>query len=269
MTRGRKLFFFLGLFLLLSPSVRAEDRGLEFFVSVDSVAAYSASGLRERLKSHRVRFDDPMHGKPKTYRAFALHDVLELGFGAAWMSAEYGEATFAALDGYESYAEAELLRRDGGFIAFEDLDVPGWEPIGHKKADPAPYYLFWTGKEQSTANGYPWPWQLAAIHLMRFEERYPGVVPKGAAADSSARRGFTVFKQQCFRCHAMDQQGGKIGPDLNAPRNITTYRDAALLKEFIRAPSKFRHSNMPDHEHLSDGELDDLLDYLRFMGARR
>ena len=162
------------------------------------------------------------------------------------------------------------LGEEGGWLAFRDLDVPsgGWEPVGHKKANPGPFFLVWTGELQSTENAYPWPWQLAAINLIRFEDQYPAVVPAGAPEKGAAWRGFATFKARCLRCHSMNLEGGKIGPDLNAPQSITAYRSKAMLLSFIRQPSKYRHSQMPDHTDLTDGYLEDLYRYFKHQAKR-
>jgi mono/diheme cytochrome c family protein len=134
-------------------------------------------------------------------------------------------------------------------------------------ADPAPFYLLWTNPEQTTANGYPWPWQLSTIAILHFRDQYPKVYPTGSDETSAAYRGFLIFKGRCFRCHSMNQQGGKVGPDLNAPKSIVTYRSQDMVREFIRNPSKYRYTHMPDHRDLDDAALDDLLAYFWFMSG--
>lgn len=258
------------LFLVLSAPLRASEPRLEFLRSDRRVSVFTLSEIKALLKPAEVGLADPFYGgRPKRYAAFPLKALLDLGFGAGWREWPESEGTLRALDGYESFADAQRLAEEGGYVAFDDLDREGWEPIGHKKADPGPFYVFWTGKDQTMANAYPWPWQLSAIRLSRFEEQYGRVFPKGAAPGSPALRGYEVFRQQCFRCHAIDRQGGIIGPDLGAPRNIVSYLPEGYLREFIRAPSKFRHSNMPDHEHLTDTDLDTLLAYFRHLAGKK
>lgn len=249
------------------PKLSLEAR-LSFARSGAEVARLSLRELLEKVKPRKVRFYDPRHGKVKSYRCLAIRDVMDAGFGRGWDGGPHTEAVLTALDGYASVSAARKLAEDGGCLAFEDLDVPGWEPIGRKRANPGPFYLLWTNEEQSTENEYPWPWQLAQISLVRFEERYPEVVPAGAAPDSKAFRGYLLFRGQCLRCHSMNQQGGKIGPDLNAPQSVTSYRPKKMIKAFIRQPSWFRHTEMPDHAHLSEGDLEDLYLYLKFMSRR-
>ena len=68
----------------------------------------------------------------------------------------------------------------------------------------------------------------------------------------------------------MNQQGGKVGPDLNAPQSIVSYRSQNMIREFIRNPSRYRYTRMPDHQDLDDRALDELLAYFWFMnGSRR
>lgn len=253
------------LALLAAGAARAEGPVLEFRASGERKAAFSLGELKGALASHRVRFFNPFAGKEKSYEAFKIQDVLRLAYGDAWLGEEYSDAAFIAMDGYEAVGELAKLKEEGGYLAFRDLDrESGWEPVGHKKADPGPFFLVWTGEGQTTQNAYPWPWQVAALNLVRFEDQYPAVVPKGAGRRSAAYRGFVIFKARCVRCHSMNLEGGKIGPDLNAPMSVTEYRSKRMVKEFIRRPSKYRHTQMPDHEDLSERDLEDLYRYLRF-----
>jgi hypothetical protein len=248
-------------------AIAAENAAvLTFSVSGKVVASATLQELREQLPVHKLEFFDLQYKKIKRFDAFNLRDVLALGFGSRWTSPEYTEVVFTALDGYQSVSTQSKLMDDGGYVAFKDRDrTDGWEPVGRKGADPAPFYVVWTGPEQSTANEYPWPWQLSDIGILRFEDQYPKVYPRDVAEDTDVFRGFLTFKGRCFRCHAMSQQGGKVGPDLNAPQSIVAYRSQNMIREFIRNPSKYRYTHMPDHQDLDENALDELLAYLWFM----
>ena len=243
---------------------------LTFTISGQVVATATLAQMREQLPAQSLEFFDLQYEKTKRFEAFKLHDVLTIGFGGRWRSPEFTEAVFTALDGYQAVAAQSTIMNEGGYVAFEDLDgAGGWEPVGRKGADPAPFYVVWTQPDQSTANGYPWPWQLAAIGIVRFRDQYPGVYPAGVDEDSEVFRGYLTFKGRCFRCHSMNQQGGKIGPDLNAPQSIVAYRSGNMIREFIRNPSKYRYTNMPDHRDLDDDALDELLAYFWFMSEAK
>lgn len=269
--RSRTLISGLILVLLvfwLTPALTATDAELEFLVADTPLKEVSLARLQDSLESHRIRVLSSSIGKAKNYQAFALQDVLDFAYGPTWRSDLYSHIAFLALDGYEAVSESSVLQQPGGFLAFRDLDVEsGWEPIGRKQAHPGPFFLVWTGKTQTTANGYPWPWQLRAINLVKFEDQFPAVVPTGADTRSSAYRGFEIFKTRCLRCHAINQQGGKVGPDLNAPQSVTAYRSKHMIKEMIKHPSTYRHSSMPDHPDLTNRDLEDLYSYLLFQAT--
>jgi mono/diheme cytochrome c family protein len=249
----------------------AENPALTFIDGQGAPSSKPLSELAQSLTAHDVSFSHPfLSGKRKTYRGYKLHDVLDLAFGKSWRTdVDYPEVVFTALDGYQSVAARDTLTATGGYIAFADVDQPGWEHVGRKKANPSPFFLIWTGTKQTTAEAFPWPWAIGKISRVRLEDKFPATVPRGAKKGSTVRKGYATFKAQCLRCHAIDQEGGKIGPDLNAPRNILSYRKRHMVRAFIRHPSKYRYTNMPDHEHLSKQQIEELLDYLKFMGKKK
>ena len=276
MTVSKYGFLVLGLILLLHLPVQAADSDrLIFNIPGSAERSFSLGQMKTRLKVQTVNMIDPHYGSKKRYFGFKLVDVLNLGFGQQWRDEAFSDITFTALDGYQAISPLSPLKEAGGFVVFADLDVPGWQPIGRSRVSPGPFYLVWKGKKQLTANGYPWPWQLKTLSLVRFADQYAALQPvSNPVADpdnvnGSVQQGLALFKQRCLRCHAISGQGGKVGPDLNAPQNILAYRSENMVKAFIRAPSQFRHSHMPDHRDLSEAQLDSLIDYLRDMGRRR
>ena len=153
---------------------------------------------------------------------------------------------------------------EGAYIAFEDLDVEGWEPIGQQRENPGPYYLIWANKDQTDLETHPRPYQLMSIEVARFEDVFPRTVPK-SATDSEAHKGFGLFREQCLHCHSINRQGGKLGPELNLPQSIVEYRPVEQIKSYIKNPLTFRYSTMPAHEKLSQSELDSLIAYFSEM----
>lgn len=250
--------------LLVVASAVSAEPALEFRRSGVTISTKTLSELTAAVKPKTVELHDPIYGKTKRFECLPVRPLMDYAYGAQWRSFPETEATLIASDGYASQASAAKLSEDGGCVAFRDLDVPGWEPVGHRKANPAPFYLFWEKPEQSTENAYPWPYQLTTIDLVSFEKAYPEVVPRGAKKDSAAWRGYQTFRARCMRCHAINRQGGTLGPDLNAPMPITKYRTKAWLKSWIKQPSKYRYTQMPDHLDLSDAQLDDVYEYFRW-----
>ena len=269
----RLLSFSVTLFLLtgsLQYSRSAEESpGLKFLVSGKAVKEIGLGELKTKLEAHRIELYDTEYKKPKRYEGFKVEDVLRLAYGDLLDSPDITDIAFTALDGYESVSVLSKMKEKGGYIVFADLDSNNWEPIGRTGANPGPFYLVWTGKDQLPENEYPWPWQIASINIMRFSDQYPLVYPDGAEKDSAAYKGYEIYKGRCVRCHSMNRQGGKVGPDLNAPRSIVTYRSEYMIKEFIKHPSEYRYTQMPDHLDLSDQDLNDLIAYFRYMNSHR
>lgn len=211
---------------------------------------------------------DPYYLRPKRFLALPLACVLAHGLGAA--PAPEANVFLRARDGYVKAASGARLAEPGAWLAFADAehmhgDDPGWEPIDRRQVDPAPFYLVWTGKGQDDPHGYPWPYQLAAVELAPFESRFPLTRPVGAPPDAPAWEGFAIFRSECIACHAINGQGGSVGPELNVPRSIVEYRPAAQIKAYVRDPGSFRYTSMPAHRHLSDAQLDALVAYFEVM----
>lgn len=256
------------LALLLAAPLRAAEGppAVLSFVSGDKlVLRLTAADMAKRPSARTIEIADPVYGKTKRWRAVPLKDLLTAAYGGTWGENALGEVFFDALDGYRSHAKVSTLMNDGGMIAFADADVPGWEPIPGKTDKPAPFYLTWTGPAQTVKNGYPWPYEVIGIKMTVLEDEYPSALPKGAAPDSPAVRGWTIFKRSCISCHSISGAGGTVGPDLNEPRGITRYQRRPFLKSFIRKASSFRRTKMPDFDDLDPVELDALLAYFDHM----
>lgn len=211
-----------------------------------------------------VKQYDPYYNKEKTYRAVPLARVIEIGF-----TNEQGlptqEYVLRALDGYTVPLHGNKVFEAGAYLAFEDTEVAGWEPIGQQRANPGPFYLIWAKKDQTDLEGHPRPYQLASIQIADFDEVFPFTVPTGATADSPARRGFGIFQNQCVHCHAVNRQGGRVGPELNVPRSIVEYRPVDQIKAYIKNPLDFRYSTMPPHPTLTEADLDGVIAYFTAM----
>jgi mono/diheme cytochrome c family protein len=124
--------------------------------------------------------------------------------------------------------------------------------------------VIWSKPEQTNLDSHPRPWQLDAIEIARFDAIYPHTSP-AAAEGTPAAKGYGLFRDQCIRCHAINREGGRVGPDLNVPMNITEYRPEDQIRAYIKNPATFRYGNMPAHPNLSDPDLDTLIAYLRAM----
>ena len=211
---------------------------------------------------------DPYYNKPKTYRAVALGALVERGFGEPAAALAKNDYVLRARDGYAVPLAGARLFEKGGYVALADVEVPGWEPIGQQRANPGPFYVVWRDVGQQSLDTHPRPWQLASIEIAPFEATYPHTVPL-PTADAAATRGFRIFRENCISCHAVNREGGRVGPDLNVPRSIVEYRPEPQIRAYIRDPRTFRYSNMPAHPAFTEADLDGLVAYFRAMKDRK
>jgi mono/diheme cytochrome c family protein len=257
-----------------APARADDDAALHFRTAGGRETSLRKSELRARCGVRTVTVDDPYYQAPRRFVACPLERVFELGFGAAPAALAGEDFLFVALDGYARTAPGSQLAEGGAFLALDDAarverGASGFEPIDRRQVDAGPFYLVWTGAGRNDAHRYPWPYQLARIESIRFEDRFPHTVPAGAAPDSPAQRGFAIFRRECISCHAVNGEGGRVGPELNVPRSIVEYRDPEQLKAYVRNPAAFRYTTMPAHLHLANADLDALVAYFRHMSQRK
>jgi mono/diheme cytochrome c family protein len=253
---------------------QAADATLRFEREGALVRSLSRAQLTTLCGVQRVAIEDPYYPARKQYLAFPLACVLEQGFGKP-VSAQRDQNFFLrALDGYVKPVSGARLAEPGGWLAFADAELtrgddPQWAPIDRRQVDPGPFYLVWSGAGQADAHRYPWPYQLAAIEIAPFEARYPHTLPAGLPREAPAWTGFAVFRSECVACHAINGEGGTIGPELNLPLSIVEYRPADQLKRFIHDPAAFRYTSMPANPHLTPAQLDGLIAYFTAMRERK
>jgi mono/diheme cytochrome c family protein len=253
------------LLLLVAASARAAT--LDFVRDGTVVRQLDGAALADCART--IELDDPYYGSHKRFSACPLAAVVEKGFGEPAARLE-GDVVFRARDGYAKVSSPARLAEDGGFVAMRDLDrAEGFAPFGRAATDPGPFYVVWTKPPQRDTHAYPWPYQLGAIEVTNVRARYPHTVPTGVPDGAPAWRGYAIYRGECMACHAVNGEGGTVGPDLNIPRSIVEYRPEQQLKDYIRNPAAFRYGAMPSHEHLSAADLDALVAYFRAMQDRK
>ena len=266
-----KTFGFIALFLIASHAYAEAGANLTI-VQGQTKRVLNQDDFRQ-LHMDSVVVQDPVYKKHKRYAGYWLSDIFAL---AGIHSDPNTVWTFTALDGYKaSIAVADVLQSGcKAFVAIEDLDKEeGWEKIqqGKEWISPGPYYLVWQTPMEDVAPRIklPWPYQMVEISIDKVNEAQ--LFPDSNDKSESVTRGHKVFQQNCMACHSLNLQGGVVGPELNVPKNILEYEDRKFLKEFISDPSSFRaRSKMPAFKStLSPQEIDDVLDYLAWMGKHK
>ncbi len=218
------------------------------------------------LKLRRVRVDDPVYRTSKDYEGYDIGEVVGAVFADAIAGAADADVVFVCSDGYRATMPVTDVR-DGGVLAVRDVGAPPevrWQPLrqGREYMLPAPYYLVWPPASAS-GRDRPWPYRVVALELSR-----PAV--RVETSDAAVAHGEDLFRRYCRTCHAVNLQGGALGPELNVPMNVTEYLDAAVLKRLIRDPATVRASSkMPASPQLADADVDALVSYLAFMKSRK
>lgn len=279
----RSLTIFVAVFILGAAPASVEASGsssgdrIVFQREDGNERALSLAELRARCRESIVSVDDPYHGKRMRYAALPLRCVLDAGFdGDASRALRDKGLLLRALDGYTRPVSGRVLLGAGGYLAFGEPDRLGesasgsrFSPIDRRQVDPAPFYLVWTGREEGDPDERPWPYQLTRIEVASFAKAFPRTVPRGLRKDDPGWAGYALFQQSCASCHAINGEGGRVGPDLNVPRSIVDYRPIPQIRAYIRNPGLFRYTSMPAHPGLDEDALDALIAYFQAMSARK
>ncbi len=238
---------------------------LTFVVPGEDKKVASLEQLRREFSLEEVESQDPNYSAKKTFFAFPLRPVLEKYVG----SLDGARLLLTATDGYSVEVEAERLNQDA-YLAVGDRAPGRFELIGDRKVDAGPSYLVWKGEKYSDEKKHPRPWGLVVFEKLDSADRYEYTRPDdGFGEDEAAKKGYELFSASCIRCHSINQQGGKLGPDLNVPQNVLAYRPEDQVRAYIKDPATFRYSSMPAHPAFSEQDLDYLIAYLRLMGEHK
>lgn len=263
------------------PSLEAigsPEPALHFRSPTHEERSVSLSQMRRSCPPRAVEVDDPYHAREVGYYAVSFVCVLDLGFaGHGGAEGLRGRSLLLeALDGYTRPVAAADVLNDDVHLAYGEVErmanaeaPPEFSAIARRQIDPAPFYLVWTGVNRNDPHTHPWPYQLALVEVASFAEAFPRTEPTDLAADDPGWSGYALFQSSCAACHAINGEGGKVGPDLNVPKSIVEYRPIEQIKAYIRNPEATRYTSMPAHPGLSDADLDRLIAYFRAMSERK
>lgn len=217
--------------------------------------------------------NDPVYRQGKRYRAYPLRPFVEKLAEQYRDSLDEAVIVFTAIDGYKVSMTYPDAMEEQGYLAFQDLDAkPGkWRPFKFGKDDltPAPFYLIWSNPDIDKWR-FPWPFQLDRIALQP-ATAYFGKAAPSIDASSQVGKGFSEFSRYCIRCHAMNGSGGKVGPELNSPSNVSERYSNGTLKGLILNNPDYRpNSKMPVFaDILNEGQMGAILAYLQAMKGQK
>lgn len=258
-----------------TPASHAAD-GLDFRGAAKP--GWTRAELAAHVRAERVRVFDPYERSEVELEAFPMNAVLDATFGERWRQRD--ELLMTCLDGFQPSVPVQRFLDHRAWLAFRRLDRRTFDLTKHDVTPPAhvdlaPYYLVWSNLDDPRirAEGdLGWPYQLVAVELTDFEARFPRLVPP-AGASEPARQGFLAFRSYCSPCHSVNGDGGRVGPELNYPMNVTQYWQPAMLRRWILDPSSIRSRaampsvapDLPDREAM----VDTVIAYLAAMADRK
>lgn len=130
------------LLLIFCLALSASATAAEAILTLEGAGSPSGKYSLARLQSHSerqdIQFHDPIHKKRKHYSAVPFHVLILETFGHDVMDQGWTSIAFVAEDGYEPIADISVFAAGEAFVAFEDLDDPGWEPIAGYGVRPGP-----------------------------------------------------------------------------------------------------------------------------------
>ncbi len=263
---------------VVSSSPGDEARGLSFALHSEPVATRDVDELRQAHEVRTIRVYEPYEEREVSFEAVAFDAVLDAIYSSDWRTQE--ELLFTCSDGYQPTVPVGRVLEHKAWLAFDRADEDGFsilklESGSLRRVTLSPFYLIWENLDDPQVRqegDYGWPYQLVGVDLIRTRDRFPKMVPpEGASRDALA--GFAAFRMYCSRCHAINGEGGAIGPELNYPLSPVEYRESAWLRRWIDDPSQIlATSRMPRlNPGLADRDqtISNILAYLEAMSKTK
>jgi mono/diheme cytochrome c family protein len=277
LARWRPASCLLLLWLAASPCAHAESPAqLEFARRSEPVATRDLAWLRGAVPARAVRVYDPYEQREVEFEAFAFDAVLDAVYGREWREEE--EVLFRCRDGYQPTVPVARILAHPARLAFArrdraDFTLRKQESGELKQIELAPFYLVWDNVDNPTlrADGdYGWPYQLVAVNLIRARDHFPKMAPP-ASSPPAVQAGFGAFRVHCSRCHTVNGEGGKVGPELNGAVPAAQLRAGDWLRQWIDDPGRMLptarmprlNPDLPQRERV----IDDIIRYLQTMAA--
>lgn len=115
------------------------------------------------------------------------------------------------------------------------------------------------------------PYGVTRIEFRREAEVFGAIRPRGEwPAGSPVEQGYSIARQDCFRCHNMGAEGGTLAGHSWMELAWIANSDPMRFRYTIRDPASVRPgAKMPPHSRYDDATLDALTAYFRTFAGRR
>lgn len=225
------------------------------------------TGIPSDTVSIRIAYDHSLK-QAKVYQAIPFLPLLRQLIAAYNIDSVNTEVQLVCKDGYiPSLTLPAILKQGGGYLAFRDEEAEEGTFWDKEIADQySPFYLVWENLPYED-HSMAWPFGLVSLSFVSLDQSLNTIRPMGAS--HQVQEGFELYKENCLKCHAINQIGGIMGPEFNQPRNITEYWKVSDIIAFAKHPQSYRlNSKMPAITHLTESELVLITDYLQFLALQ-
>ncbi len=176
--------------------------------------------------------DDTNFGRPVQISGVSLEKL------PGWLGAQNGASMVTAIceDKYAAHYPASYVRAHHPLLVLKvnGFDPDHW-PFGTAHLPMGPYMVSHphfkpSFRVLSHEDEAQVPWGVVRLDLRREQTVYAPIEPQGAAAkDPVVQQGYSIARQNCFRCHSRSGEGGQ--------KSKLLWRD--LAQEAVINPAQF------------------------------
>ena len=214
--------------------------------------------------------NDPVYHKAKKYKAVSASVLIKNQIDLTKIDPKNTKIVFECIDGYKPEMPLEQFINANPYLAFQDVEAPegsNWEKIikNGNEMSAAPFYIVYTSVPEKDSQ-YKWPYNLVRIYLAPLNESTIQLYP---LKNKKLEVGFTLFKNQCITCHALNGIGGTMGPELNYPKSVTEYWKEKELVDYIINPASFRNKVKMPTLGITKEQSQEIVAYLKYMSENK
>jgi cytochrome c2 len=240
--------------------IDSSSKKIEYYIDLEKIL-----GKRNGTNALTVQVKyDHFFRTHKKYKGYYINPILDSVIKSVDFDTSNAIVVFECADGYKPVMDLSKIFGDTrGYIVFRDLDKnvgKNWPDSVYEKFKP--YYLVWDDAKKED-NSFMWPYGLIGLRLISSGREYKAIYP---FENVSLVKGFTLFRDNCMKCHSINKIGGTQGPEFNFPENITEYWKEEDIISFAKNPKAYRYnSHMPPVTNVQDSEFKQIVQYIKYM----